>query len=118
MYMGLHAMAARMHTSRTTPGGDRGGGGTTRASPDATDKRARTDSRIPEAQRRSLRTQSPESPRNYRPVSVERLALCRLRSHVRRARVITRGALDCAQCIAISLAGCRSCPPITRAPLW
>ena len=62
MYMGLHAMAARMHTSRTTPGGDRGGGGTTRASPDATDKRARTDSRIPEAQRRSLRTQSPESP--------------------------------------------------------
>ena len=86
MYMGLHAMAARMHTSRTTPGGDRGGGGTTRASPDATDKRAAHRLRDSRGSEEITPHAITRVPRNYRPVSFERSALSRIRSHVRRAR--------------------------------
>ena len=118
MYMGLHAMAARMHTSRTTPRRRQGWWRDHESEPgrDRQEGAHRlTDSRGSEEITPHAITRVP---RNYRPVSFERLALCRLRSHVRRARVTTRGALDRARCIAISLAGCRSCPPITRAPLW
>ena len=128
MYMGLHAMAARMHTSRTTPGGDRGGGGTTRASPDATDKRAAH--RLRESRgSEEVTNQLQGSARNHQSspaiiaqshLGIRDSELRRSRSHVLSARALTsretssipRGAARSA------LAGCCSCPPITRAPLW